>query len=571
MAALSQSHFLQALGWATLNSIWQMALLWAIFSSVNHLFKLSATRKYQASVGAVILGFAWFVTTFALYYQNNATSYAIFENTINHSNSLLNVCLLSASVTYLFLLVFPAVRLFRNWTFVKKIKQEGQVKAKAEYRLYVQKVSFLLGITKKVKVAVSTLVTSPVTVGYLKPIILLPVAAMNNLSTTQVEAILLHELSHIRRYDYLLNLVVSVIYTLLYFNPFVKSFMNVIESEREACCDELVLQFGYDKVGYASALLHLEKFSGRHQALAMAAAGKQNLLTRIEKIVGMEKKKTFKLVQIVPLFLAMFCVLLFNSVLIIKDARTGEAMSYTSHVALLTPWQLNNNPRTVETRELIPAIKESEFTAKATYTEDPVTDEVKIEIYDYNAAEPQPVIEKTPAPVANNFIPVNYDNVDGSLTSEEKEKVKSAVEATKKVAKTIQWKEIEASIGEVMDPREKAIAKQEYLHELEKIAWSNIEQNLKANYDKLDWEAIDASVAKAMSQVQLDSIHTVYKQALTELEKAERNVKAAAKAKCANTPMPDASVDQIQQAREALQRNLEEIKSARNPKKVIKL
>lgn len=570
MAALSQSHFLQALGWATLNSIWQMALLWAIFSGANHLFTLSATRKYQASVGAVFLGFAWFVTTFVLYYQNNTSAYAFFENTIHHSNTLLNVCLLAASVTYLLLLVFPAVKLFRNWMFVKQIKQEGQLKAKLEYRLYVQKVSFLLGITKKVKVAVSTLVTSPVTVGYLKPIILLPVAAMNNLSTTQVEAILLHELSHIRRYDYLLNLVVSVMYTLLYFNPFVKSFMHVIESEREACCDELVLQFGYDKVGYASALLHLEKSSGRHQALAMAAAGKQNLLTRIEKIVGMEKKKTFKLVQIVPLIVAMFCVLLFNSVLIIKDAKTGEAMSYTSDVALLNPWQLNSSPKAVETQRFIPSVKESEFTAKATYTENPVTDQVKIEIYAINE-EAQPVIEKTPIPVVNNIIPVNFDNIDGSLTTEEKEKVKSAVEATKKVAKTIQWKEIEASIGEVMDPREKAIARQEYLQELEKIAWSNIEQNLKANYDKLDWEAIDASVAKAMSQVQLDSIQTVYKQALTELEKAERNLKAAAKVKCANTPMPDASVDQIQQAKEALQKNLEEIKSAKNPKKVIKL
>ena len=277
MAALSQSHFLQALGWATLNSIWQMALLWAIFSSANQLFKLSSTRKYQASVGAVMVGFAWFVSTFVLYYQNNSSTYAFFENTINHSNSLLNVCLLSASVTYLLLLVFPAVRLFKNLKFVKRIKQEGHQKAQLEYRLFVQKISFLLGITKKVKVAVSTLVTSPVTVGYLKPVILLPVAAMNNLTTAQVEAILLHELSHIRRYDYLLNLVVSIIYTLLYFNPFVKTFINVIESEREACCDELVLQFGYDKVGYASALLHLEKSSGRHQELAMAAAGKQNL------------------------------------------------------------------------------------------------------------------------------------------------------------------------------------------------------------------------------------------------------------------------------------------------------
>jgi beta-lactamase regulating signal transducer with metallopeptidase domain len=567
MAALTQSHFLQALGWATLNSIWQMALLWALFSSANHLFQLSATRKYQAAVGAVFMGFAWFVSTFVLYYQNNSSSYAFFENTIAHSNNLLNICLLSASVTYILLLVFPALRLFRNWKFVNKIKREGQQKAKLEYRLYVQKVAFLLGISKKVKVAVSSMVTSPVTVGYLKPVILLPVAALNNLTTAQVEAILLHELSHIRRYDYLLNLVVSVIYTLLYFNPFVKSFMNVIEAEREACCDELVLQFGYDKVGYASALLHLEKSSGRHHALALAAAGKQNLLTRIEKIVGMEKKKTFKLVQIIPLFLAMLCVLLFNSVLIIKDARTGEAMSYTNDAMVFTPWQLDHSKEQAK-HPSASAKEEMAFTTKTGSDGKQASDDVNIEVYNM-VEQPQPSVQE-PSPLMDHIIPVNFDDVDGSLSKEEKEKVKTTVEATKKVAKTLQWREIEASIGEVMDRREKAMAKQEYMQELEKIEWSNIEQNLKANFDKLDWEAIDASVDKAMNQVQLDSIHTVYSQALVEIEKAERSMKAA-KAKCANTPMPDASVEQIQLAKETLQKNLEEIKASRSPKKVIKL
>jgi hypothetical protein len=61
MAAWTESLFLQALGWATLNSLWQMALLWAVFSFANYSFRLSATRKYQASVGAILTGFAWFL------------------------------------------------------------------------------------------------------------------------------------------------------------------------------------------------------------------------------------------------------------------------------------------------------------------------------------------------------------------------------------------------------------------------------------------------------------------------------------------------------------------------------
>jgi bla regulator protein blaR1 len=563
MAAWMQSHFLQALGWATLNSVWQMALLWALFCSVNHTFSLSASRKYQASVGAMLIGFTWFVSTFLFYYQNHSSSYAFFENTVVHSNILLHICLLSASVTYLLLLVFPAIRLFRNWQFVQKIKTEGQSKAQLEYRLFVQKVGFLLGVTKKVKLAVSSLVSSPVTVGYLKPIILLPVAAMNQLTPAQVEAILLHELSHIRRYDYLLNFIVSVIHTLLYFNPFVKTFMNTIEAEREACCDEVVLQFGYDKVSYASALLHLEKNSGRHHPLALAAAGKQNLLTRIEKIVGMEKKKTFKLVQIVPLFLAMFCILLFNSVLIIKDAKSGEAMTYADNT-VFSPWQLNNSRQRVSMPEVVQP--RETFTAKATYKELPATGQVKIEIITVNE---QPQAAEPAMPPTNHFIPVDFDEVDGSLTKEQKQNVKSTIEATRKVAGTLQWKEIENNIGDVMDTKEKAIARQEYLRELDKVSWNNIEQNMKANYDKVNWEAVQQEINKAMVQVQMDSVQNVYAQALAEVQKLEASLKS--KAKCAANPLPDASVEELKLAKLTLQRNLDSLKAIAAPKKVIRM
>ena len=571
MAEWSQSQFLQALGWATLNSFWQMAILWCVFAGVNHFFKISATKKYQAAVGAMLIGFGWFLTTFILYYQDRTSSYAIFENTISHSNNLLNVCLIAASVTYLLLLIFPAVRLFKNWQFVQVIKKEGLEKADLGYRLFVQKVAGHLGISKKVTVVVSKLVSSPVTIGYLKPMILLPIAAMNQLSTAQVEAILLHELSHIRRYDYLVNFIVSIIHTLLYFNPFVKFFMNTIEAERENCCDELVLQFGYDKVGYASALLHLEKASGKHKALILAAAGKQNLLTRIEKIVGMEKKKTFRLIQIVPLLAAMICILLFNSVLIIKDANTGSAMAFTNDSVFL-PWQLNSGSGEKKEKIVLPRTEKHILPTQSEEAIASTTPELKIDIYNMEATSPVQPEQQPQSPIAqvvDHFIPVNFNDVDGSLTKEEKETVKQTVEATKKVVSELQWNEIEASLAEVMDKREKALAKQEYLQEIEKVNWKNIEQNLKANYDKIDWQVINQNVSKAMAQVQLDSLQSVYSLALSQLEKAEVELKSKSKVSC--SPIPDASVTEIKMAKEVLRKNIEAIKAASKPKKVIRL
>lgn len=560
MATWTQSQFLQALGWATLNSFWQMALLWGIFAALNHVFKLSASRKYEAAVIALLGGAGWAISTFVFYYQNHSSTYAFFQNTIANSNSLLHVCLFAASLTYLLLLVFPTIKLYQNWRFVQTIKNTAHCKAKFEYRLFVQKVSFLLGVTRKIKIVVSSLVQSPVTVGYLKPVILLPVAAMSQLTTAQVEAVLLHELSHIRRHDYILNFVVSVIHTLLYFNPFVKAFVQMIEAEREACCDEVVLQFGYDKVDYASALLHLQQNANRRYELAMAAAGKQNLLSRIEKIVGAEKRKPFRVIQMFPLLLAMLCVLLFNSVLIIRDAKTGEAMSYAGNTAI-TPWQFNNVP----SNEAVAANKQTERPRKNQAS--PVTNSsINIEIFNAGSAteEEQPV-----SPAAELVMPADFDEVDGRLSKEETETVKETIEATKKVASTLQWKQIEAGIGDAMSKREKVAAKQQYLQELNKVQWSNIEQNLKANYDKLNWEQIKLNVDHAMQQVQLDSLQTVYAQALAEVVKTERTIKA--KSTCVVTPLPDASIGELQSARQMLQKNLDSLKEVLKLKKVVRL
>src|SRR4029078_5120691 len=134
----------------------------------------------------------------------------------------------------------------------------------------------------------------------------------------------------IKRYDYLVNFMVSIISTFLYFNPFVKQFVRAIEEERDNCCDQLVLQFGYDKISYASALLTLEKLSAARHALALGAAGKNYLLNRIEKIVGMETKTRFKRNQFAGLLAALFCIVIFNSILIIKDKKQNSNLFATA-------------------------------------------------------------------------------------------------------------------------------------------------------------------------------------------------------------------------------------------------
>jgi beta-lactamase regulating signal transducer with metallopeptidase domain len=564
MANWSQSHLLQSLGWATLNSLWQMALLWCLYAGANALFRFSSARKYQLSVGALTTGFAWFLVTFLYYFRSSpVSSIAFFNQEISESNSLFNILLFAASVSYLALLAFPSYRLYRNWAFVQKIRHHGLHKSDMSFRLFVQKVAGQMGIRKKVLVYLSDLVNSPVTIGYFKPIILLPVAALNHLSTQQVEAILLHELSHIRRSDYLVNFLISIISTFLYFNPFVKQFMKDIEQEREHCCDELVLQYGYEKVGYASALLTLEKLSARQRALALGATGTYYLLSRIEKIVGMEKKKGFKRNQLAAILAALFCIVLFNSILIIREKKKGSEAYAFAYNDLNTPFNSFDNGRG-DTHSIAPVPARSNTLIASKQSNTGTTTQQDIE---KTPLELQQITEEATSPA---FIQAALDEADASLTKEQKEKVASTINATRKIVGSVQWKEVNKAIADVMTEREKVTARRQYLSAMEKMVnWKNVENNMKAKYGQLDWEKINLNVDNALASIRLDSLQKSYTEALVELEKANTDI--ASKSRVKATPMPDQSVEEMQRSTEVLRGKIDTIKAIRNPKKVVRL
>ena len=158
-------------------------------------------------------------------------------------------------------------------------------------------------------------------------------AAINHLTTQQLEAVLLHELSHIKRFDYLINLVINFIQTFLYFNPFAKAFIKIVEREREKSCDEMVLQFQYDSHDYATALLVLEKTNHVDKLLTIAAAGKKNdLLQRVELILGVHKKPVLSFNKLAGLMTGLFCVIAINTLLLFSKPVNGNRA--TSFVAL---------------------------------------------------------------------------------------------------------------------------------------------------------------------------------------------------------------------------------------------
>jgi beta-lactamase regulating signal transducer with metallopeptidase domain len=123
----------------------------------------------------------------------------------------------------------------------------------------------------------------------LRPVILLPASALTGLSPQQLEAIIAHELAHIRRHDYLINLLQTVVETLLFYHPAVWWVSRRIRQEREHCCDDLAVAVCGDALTYARALLEMEQLRAAGPQLAMAANG-GSLMNRIQRLVGAQPK-----------------------------------------------------------------------------------------------------------------------------------------------------------------------------------------------------------------------------------------------------------------------------------------
>jgi beta-lactamase regulating signal transducer with metallopeptidase domain len=312
MNALYHSPFLYALGWAIASSFWQMALLWIIYQlcfSVQS--RIKPFLKHLAATGFLMAGFVWFCISLLQKYmeQESLQQYIASLPALNDTsgtnapatffsatgwNNILATAdqyLPYISAAYLLVLLFLAFRLVNAYLYSQQLRTTGLLPVEACWKNLVEKYSQRIGIGRGVRIYLSEWIDVPATLGYLKPVILLPLATFNHLSMGQVEAILLHELSHIRRNDYLINIMVSVIETILFFNPFANLLAGSLKKERENCCDDFVLQFHCDPHSYAAALLSLEKLRMNSSQLAIAATGSKNqLLGRVKRIMNVKTR-----------------------------------------------------------------------------------------------------------------------------------------------------------------------------------------------------------------------------------------------------------------------------------------
>ena len=190
-----------------------------------------------------------------------------------------------AVLYWLFGVLLLSVWRFGGWVEIQRIKKRCVKPLVDNLSHQFHKLADKVHIHKSIQFMESMIADVPATIGWLKPVILIPTSALTGLPPKQLETIIVHELAYIRRHDYLINLIQSSIETLFFYHPAVWWVSHKIRQERELCCDEIVVNICKDPVSYARALTNLEKLRHIPSQLVMGANG-GNLLNRIQHLLN---------------------------------------------------------------------------------------------------------------------------------------------------------------------------------------------------------------------------------------------------------------------------------------------
>jgi bla regulator protein blaR1 len=310
-----------------LHSIWQAGLLVLLFFCFTVLFKnVHPINKRNFIYGLLAIQIIASTITFNMYFNGNTIN--IFQFT---TNDFINTNWISNNSTLLFsmysiLLLFRLIALLWKWNSFKINYSKYLIKPSVEFKVFTELRAYQLGIKRKVKLWYSNSIEAPITFGFIKPMIILPFCLVSNLTQQEVEAIILHELSHIKHKDYLLNWVLVAIELLYYFNPFIKILVENIKLEREKNCDLQVINFEYDKIQYAQILLKIAKNVNKVESFQIGAVNNSNqLLKRVtffcKDDLRIKKNNSSIYVLAIICFFSISLTMLFTQTQSIKKAN----------------------------------------------------------------------------------------------------------------------------------------------------------------------------------------------------------------------------------------------------------
>jgi beta-lactamase regulating signal transducer with metallopeptidase domain len=311
-----------AAGWTLLDSLWQGGIISVLLYLTLYLLRnKSANLKTLISVAALVLFVAAAIATFVTLSSSPGTesSYSggyhsihtqivtltnINDNTQKSTGEFFSALYYDAkeyynnNVNYIFTLwllglSFFVIRFMGGMLLMMRTRKNANMIEESGWNNYIDKLCRKINLRKKVEMGESGYISVPVAMGFFKPVILFPFEILSGLPREQVEAIIAHEIAHIKRYDIFINLFQSAAEIIFFFNPFVWWISGRIRLEREFCCDDIAISQCGDELIYAKALANLESLVDSNMPLFAVPLFKNHnqLLRRINRMLQQDKNR----------------------------------------------------------------------------------------------------------------------------------------------------------------------------------------------------------------------------------------------------------------------------------------
>jgi TonB family protein len=362
LSQLFNSPFLYSLSLTLVHFLWQGMLVALILKSMLYIVDKNKSKlRYTLATFAMLANAILAILTFSMVYPDTGTvinsnlgpiPLTSLVNELTQQNALLTYqellpSILAYSLPYLSLLWLATVAILASKLLIEirnvnNLPLQASISPSSELLIRFDELAKQIKLVKTPKLLISLKAEVPMAIGWLKPVVLLPASMVTGLNSAQLEMLILHELAHIRRHDYLVNFLQTLIELLFFFHPSVHWIGKQMRNEREYCSDDIAVQHCGDAIAYAHTLTDTASLCAKGHfhtipAMAMAASG-GDLKARVIRLVDHHCAPTNNTSK----WLAATSLLLALTLLSINQLLT---MPFSQQLNSQFPWQDNNNTK----------------------------------------------------------------------------------------------------------------------------------------------------------------------------------------------------------------------------------
>jgi beta-lactamase regulating signal transducer with metallopeptidase domain len=323
---------IQAICWTLVHSLWQ-GLLFALITGVVMLLTRQASAAVRYNVLCIVFFLFLAVCAGTFIYESSLIGRLTEEGTLiaaadNGSwmsawmNALGRYCSEHAVLIvwgWLFVFAIKSLRMAGSYLYTQRVRHYRINEAPEGWQARVDQLARQMGIHRAVRLVESQIVKMPLVIGHLRPMILMPLGLITGVPEAEIEAVLLHELAHIRRHDYIVNFLQNVAVNIFFFNPGFLWMSSLLREERENCCDDIAIARTQDRAGFIRALISFKEHDLRLAGVANAFPGKKNQLIKRAMRIAESTNKTLDPVE------KIFLVLSFILIAALVAATSGSS------------------------------------------------------------------------------------------------------------------------------------------------------------------------------------------------------------------------------------------------------